>query len=190
MKTTPLSLDVIQIASPCHVDWDEMTGDERVRHCRQCKLNVYDLSAMQHDEAEAFVRSREGRTCIRYYRRPDGTVLTRDCPVGLKAVKQRFVRAAAALGGMVFALVTGTLFGSKLNSLKSDDFRSPSTAFAEWVEPGSTQQHTFSMGVWVCPTTPPYPAVQGELIIEETAETPLPEPTSEQLEQVQERLEP
>lgn len=188
MKTTPLSLDLIQIASPCHVDWDEMTGDARVRHCSHCKLNVYDLSSMQRDEAEDFMRSREGRTCIRFYRRHDGTVLTRDCPVGLKAVKQRFVRAAAALAGIVVALVTGTLFGSRLNGLKPVDFRSPRTAFAEWIEPGSTQPEHLWMGVFVCPTTPPYSPVQGELIIEETAETPLPEPTSEQLEQIQQRL--
>jgi len=186
MNAAPLSLDLIQIASPCHVDWDEMSGDDRVRHCGHCKLNVYDLSAMQRDEAEAFISSREGRTCIRFYRRPDGTVLTRDCPVGLKAVKQRFVRAAAALAGMVVALITGTLFGGRLNGLKPDDFRSASTAFAEWIEPGSTQPQAYSMG-WGCPTSL---QMQGELIIAEPAETPLPEPTSEQLEQVQERLEP
>jgi hypothetical protein len=190
MTAKPVSLDLVQIASPCQVNWDDMTGDDRVRHCRHCKLNVYDLSAMQREEAEAFLQSREGRTCIRLYRRHDGTVLTRDCPVGLRAAKQRFVRAVAALAGVLLALVTGTLFGSRLNRLKPAGFRAPATAFAEWIEPGSTEQYTFSMGAWACPPSLPvypYPGSTPESEAE-PAETPFPEPTAEQLEQIQERL--
>ena len=36
----------------------------------------------------------EGSPCVRFYRRFDGTVLTADCPVGLR--KLRFRRAAIA----------------------------------------------------------------------------------------------
>ena len=32
--------DRIYIASPCKVDWDSMTGDERTRFCQQCQLHV------------------------------------------------------------------------------------------------------------------------------------------------------
>src|SRR5262245_30602687 len=36
----------LRIASPCSADWDEMTGDDRVRFCGRCRKNVYNLSEM------------------------------------------------------------------------------------------------------------------------------------------------
>src|SRR5687768_13976127 len=107
MTKPSISLDLVQVASPCHVSWNEMTGDDRQRFCRQCNLHVYDLSDMPRDEAESFIAKASGRTCVRLFRRADGTVLTRDCPVGLRAMRQRFVRAAAALAGIIVALLTG-----------------------------------------------------------------------------------
>ena len=59
-----------------------MEGDDRVRFCGECELNVYNLSSMTEDEALKLVEEREGRLCVRFYQREDGTVLTSDCPVG------------------------------------------------------------------------------------------------------------
>jgi hypothetical protein len=195
---TKPSLDLIQVASPCPVSWDTMTSDplfgaERKRFCRQCNLHVYNLSDMSREEAEAFISKAEGRTCVRFYRREDGTVLTRDCPVGLRAVRQRFVRSVAALAGMIAALLTGTLFAGRLKHV-GENLRRPSETYAEWIEPGST--HTFNMGVWVCPTTPPVllPVTAPILTVPigdppfEPAETPLLDPTPQQLEEIAERL--
>jgi hypothetical protein len=89
-------LERVRVASRCTADWEEMLGDERVRFCPQCSLNVYDLSAMTRGEAEELIARREGRLCARLYRRADGTVLTRDCPVGLRAVVHRVSRMAGA----------------------------------------------------------------------------------------------
>src|SRR3954468_18948732 len=100
MGNLKTSLDRIEIASPCSASWEEMEGDQRVRFCEHCKLNVYNLSEMPRSEAEAFMHERTGRTCVRLYRRADGTVLTRDCPVGVRALRQRLVRAVAALAGL------------------------------------------------------------------------------------------
>ncbi|MCC7528421.1 MAG: hypothetical protein IT342_07860, partial [Candidatus Melainabacteria bacterium] len=44
-------LNSIRIASPCHVDWETMTGDERKRFCGDCKLNVYNISEMTKKDA-------------------------------------------------------------------------------------------------------------------------------------------
>lgn len=60
-----------------------MKGDDRARFCDRCALTVYNLSGMTRDEATALVSQRGGRTCVRFYRRGDGTVLTRDCEGGL-----------------------------------------------------------------------------------------------------------
>ena len=91
-----MSLDAVDIQVPCHASWEEMKGDARVRFCGACKLNVYNLSEMARGEAEALVQKREGRLCVRFYRRPDGTVLTKDCRLLLRARKR--LAAAWAVG--------------------------------------------------------------------------------------------
>jgi hypothetical protein len=99
-------LHQIRVASPCSAFWEEMEGDDRVRFCADCRLNVYNLSAMGASEAAALVREREGRLCVHYYERPDGTMLTRDCPVGFRAMRRRLLaRMAVLVGGLA------TLFG-------------------------------------------------------------------------------
>jgi hypothetical protein len=85
----------VRIASPCSADWEKMVGNERVRHCNQCNLNVYNLSALSGIEARDLVAKHEGRMCVRFYHRKDGTILTRDCPVGLKIILRRVSRVAA-----------------------------------------------------------------------------------------------
>lgn len=101
-------LDNIKIASPCSADWNAMKGNERKRFCGECKLNVYNLSGMTQYDAENLLRVSEGRLCVRYYQRSDGTVLTADCPVGWARVKQRLSAAAVAAFSMLLALL-GTL---------------------------------------------------------------------------------
>jgi hypothetical protein len=113
--TSPL--DNIRIASPCSTDWEGMFGSERKRFCGECKLNVYNLSNMSKREAENLILSSEGRLCVRFYRRADGTILTQNCPVGWAAVKQRVSRVATAAFSMIAGLFTGIL---GFNLLKTD----------------------------------------------------------------------
>jgi hypothetical protein len=105
--TSPL--DHVKIAAPCPADWDQMFSfeDERVRFCSQCNLNVYNLSNMSRQEAEALITKTEGRLCVRFYRKADGSILTQNCPVGLKSLKHRVAWAAKAVLGMVLSLVSG-----------------------------------------------------------------------------------
>jgi hypothetical protein len=100
-RALPL-LESIQIASPCTAKWDEMVGDERARFCTHCQKDVFNLSAMPREEAESFMRERTSETCVRLYKRFDGTVLTSDCPVGVKR-KRRRKAIAAAVGGSLLA---------------------------------------------------------------------------------------
>jgi len=101
------SLDAVKIASPCKANWDDMVGDERVRFCGKCEKNVYNLSAMSRGDAEALVREKEGTMCARLFRRADGTVLTSDCPVGVRAKRVRRLAIVATAGGAVAALFGG-----------------------------------------------------------------------------------
>ena len=90
------SLDRLRIATPCSIGWEKMNGTEQVRFCEQCQLNVYNISGMTRKQAVALITQTEGRICARFYRRTDGTILTRDCPVGLRALRRRMARIAGA----------------------------------------------------------------------------------------------
>jgi hypothetical protein len=89
------AIDQVEISSPCTVSWDEMraaggaNGDARVRFCRQCRQNVYNVEAMSRVEAHRLITAREGRVCVRILRRPDGTVVTADCWARLRAARRR-----------------------------------------------------------------------------------------------------
>ena len=100
-------LDSVRVAAPCAADWGKMAGDERVRYCDRCSQHVYNLSGMTRREAEALVTGAEGRLCVRFYRRPDGTVLTRNCPVGLSALRRRAAHAATATLTAVLGFFAG-----------------------------------------------------------------------------------
>lgn len=109
--TIPLpQLDQIRISKPCPARWEDMRGDDVRRFCSLCNLHVTNLSAMTSEQAEAFIASaserQEGpggeRVCVRLFRRADGTVITKDCPVGVSRARAAAIRlcgrAAAVLG--------------------------------------------------------------------------------------------
>lgn len=95
----------VRIASPCSEKWEEMKGDERVRHCAQCKLNVFNIRELSETDARALLFKAEGRVCGRVYQRPDGTVLTNDCPTGLAMLRRRALAAVTMAAAMVLAVV-------------------------------------------------------------------------------------
>ena len=112
MLNFDMPLDNIRVASPCSADWDAMYGDDRKRFCGDCKLNVYNLSGLTRAEAESLIMNAEGRLCVRFYRRVDGTILTSDCPVGWAKVKRHTQLILTAGFSMLIALFTGVLFVS------------------------------------------------------------------------------
>ena len=95
-------LENLSVASPCHEKWDDMVGDETARFCLKCEKNVYDLSSMTREQAESLITAKEGKLCVRFYRRADGTVLTADCPEGV-ARKRRRNLAAGVVGASLLA---------------------------------------------------------------------------------------
>jgi hypothetical protein len=100
-------LDNIRVASPCNASWDDMVGDDQVRHCGICDKDVFNLSNLTREDAEAVITATEGALCTRYYRRADGTIITSDCSVGMRRARRRrlivagvtvMVAAVGALG--------------------------------------------------------------------------------------------
>ncbi len=108
-------IDKMRVSSPCPASWDAMKGDDNKRFCQQCNLHVYNISAMTRREAEDLIRNTEGRLCARFYRRSDGTVLTQDCPVGLKALRRCLKMRLGVFLPALFGL-TLTAFGQETKS--------------------------------------------------------------------------
>jgi hypothetical protein len=109
---TKIALEQIRIASPCTAAWDDMDGDDRTRTCKQCELSVHNISDMSQDEAESFLTAATGRVCVRMYKRPDGTILTQDCPVGLRAVRVRLGQMLASAVGLLGVLVCSVCYAA------------------------------------------------------------------------------
>lgn len=146
-------LDRIQVAAPCPARWEDMKGDERSRHCAQCDLRVYNLAGMKRVDAERLVNEAEGRTCVRFFRRPDGTILTDDCPVGLAARARRTVRRAVVFVTGILGLgVVGGLIERKL----AEKVNYPPVA-----------------GAMVCPPTPPTPTTLTPQVLAVEADAPV-----------------
>jgi hypothetical protein len=100
-----IPLEAIEIASPCHADWNKMRGDGRSRHCSSCNKSVYNIAGMTRAEAEQLLKESDGNLCLRLYQRADGTVLTSDCPIGAVSVE----RSANWVSNLMLAAVAAIL---------------------------------------------------------------------------------
>lgn len=108
-------IDQIRIASPCNARWEDMIGDERARFCGGCQKNVYNLSALTRVEITALIREKEGNFCGRFYQRPDGRMLTADCPEGGRRRRDRITRVCRAVCAAVLVF-----FGVKIQAHAED----------------------------------------------------------------------
>jgi hypothetical protein len=117
-RALPL-LDRITVATPCSAVWDKMVGDDRVRFCGGCEKNVYNLSAMTREEAEALLQETNAGVCVRFYQRADGKVMTQDCAVGVQQKRRRqrafgIVAAGAMAAGAVAAVLNAKQGGARV----------------------------------------------------------------------------
>jgi hypothetical protein len=120
MRRFTSPLNNVTVAAPCPADWDSMIGSERVRFCGQCELNVYNLSAMSCPEAESLITRTEGRLCVRFYRRKDGSIITEDCPVGLRALKRRASRIKRAIASSILGFLAGIGLNAGVSKLEAN----------------------------------------------------------------------
>ena len=126
MATNPTNIDRLRIATPCPISWEQMTGDNRVRFCDHCHLNVYNITELSRSETETLIASTEGRLCARLFRRADGTILTKDCPVGLRALRIRVSKRAAAVFAAI-ASISAVAFGQQSSTKNEKTACAPQT---------------------------------------------------------------
>jgi hypothetical protein len=145
----------LQISSPCPMRWESLTGDDRVRYCGRCKLNVYNLAEMGKDEVENIFRTSKGRVCGRIYLRGDRTATLRDCPQGrADKLRRRLLKAFAGVCVVVFALVCRSVARPDLRA-----FPRWVQEIAAWISPEEPQQGGGMTVGRICPLPAPTPTV-------------------------------
>jgi len=148
----------LKISSPCPMRWEDLTGDDRIRHCDRCRLNVYNLAVMDKEEIESLFRSATGRVCGRLYLRGDRTATRRDCSQSrADRIRRRLQKAFAGILLLVFVLVSRNVARPNLSSLPTW-----ARALVTWVDPEPPVPQVQVLGA-ICPpknpTPPPTPTV-------------------------------
>lgn len=94
----------LSIKTPCSARWEEMRGNEQVRFCQHCDLNVTDISHLTPQAAISLVLRSGGSVCLRIHRDPAGEVVTRSAPQRLHVITRRASRIAAGAFTAVMGL--------------------------------------------------------------------------------------
>jgi hypothetical protein len=113
-----------------------MAGDDTTRFCGQCSQYVYNLSEMTKQEAEALIMEREGKMCVRFYKRADGTIMSKDCPVGWRAIKRRMAIVGGVAGTFLvatFSLLTLGVFAASVRGNGGLRLVNPVARMANWL---------------------------------------------------------
>ncbi len=124
-----------------------MVGTERERFCSSCALNVYNISSMGSLEAERFLAERAGsKVCVQFFRRKDGTILSDNCPKGLRAMRDRskqILRIASSFVALVVSNFAAALANepAKAKPINSSSSTSSSSS-ASKVERGEPSLKT------------------------------------------------
>lgn len=113
-----------------------MTGNDQVRFCRHCELDVQDLSKMTRAAAIRLVLRSRGRLCLRIHRNSAGDVITR--PIGQKfhTISRRTSRIAAGAFTAVMSVSTAAYAQSASTGTPKERAQVTTTA-ARCADPGS-----------------------------------------------------
>jgi hypothetical protein len=118
---------------------------------------------MTREEAEDLIRRTDGRLCVRFYKRRDGTILTRNCPVGLRAIKERLTGTSAAIiKGLLTLLASVAVMGWRVNS--AERFGVLPVTIAQ-----GTEQYTVTTGVLEFPASPAPMVKRSEAFVRDRA---------------------
>ena len=99
----------IQIASPCKMNWNDMarTSEEAKRFCGDCRKHVFSIDQLSAKEAHQLIQSASANNssvCVRLFKRADGTIITDDCPVGLRRIRNAWRRLRTSVASILLLL--------------------------------------------------------------------------------------
>ncbi|HKO98407.1 MAG TPA: ankyrin repeat domain-containing protein [Pyrinomonadaceae bacterium] len=105
-------LDSVTIPSPCNADWNSMIGNDQVRFCDHCSLDVHNLSLMTRNQAQKLVARSNGRLCVRYHSDSSGRPQTLPLSQKLHHINRRVSRIAAGAFTATLSLTNAMAQGS------------------------------------------------------------------------------
>lgn len=146
-------LELVTIEVPCTAPWETMIGDARTRFCSQCQLQVHNIAEMTRAEAETLLASRAGqRLCGRIYRRPDGTVMARDCFSVRRATRHAVAFTVSIAAGLFLTIAGWTAWAfavpSAQNERRSPRDVEPFRTVLNWLDPPQCE----TLGAMITPT--------------------------------------
>ena len=97
----------LEIATPCKASWEKMSGDNRRRFCHECKKHVYNFANFSEIEIANLLKQDGVPMCARLYKRSDGTILTADCPIGVR-IFTRIRLLRFSLASILTTMIAGT----------------------------------------------------------------------------------
>lgn len=87
----------VRLALACSWTWDDKGTRDRVRYCGVCQTQVYNFEGMDNRQARAFVFERENLGEPKFFRRPDGKYMTKNCPIALAKRRRRILMTIGSL---------------------------------------------------------------------------------------------
>lgn len=127
------SASQIRITSPCEVDWNSMTGNDRVRFCEHCRLTVHNVDSITRKQLRRLIARSGDRLCVSYRRpaveRPAGA------PILYRIGRRTSVIAASAFTA---TLSISSAVGASTNPGSAAAFYNRTTVAGRMQEPGST----------------------------------------------------
>lgn len=125
-------LNNLTIASPCNADWNSMIGNDQVRFCEHCSLDVHNLSRLTRSQAERLIARSNGRLCVRYHHDSAGQPLTSPVRQKLHRIGRRVSRIAA--GAFTATLSVTSAVAQNSASPQSSNLNPPTAtpASARW----------------------------------------------------------
>lgn len=99
-----INIEDIVIAAPCDRKWGEMRGNNKVRRCSACRLDVHNTTEMTESEIQNLFAGQNNRICLKIYRTTDGKILTKNCAQAkriFELARRKIRLALATLLGML-----------------------------------------------------------------------------------------
>jgi hypothetical protein len=112
-RNLPRPHERLAVSEPCSAEWGSMVGNERVRFCTHCQLQVHNLSKITPRQALDLVLRSGGRLCLRIERDPAGLPRTRAFGEQLYQIRRRASRLAAGAFGAALTLCSGVTASSQ-----------------------------------------------------------------------------
>jgi hypothetical protein len=128
----------VNVPSPCTADWNSMTGNEQVRFCEHCHLQVHNLSQMTRSEAQRLILRSNGRLCVRYYRDTKGQPRVLPIRQRLRRIGRRTSQLAAGAFTATLSVTSAVADSSQSRESENHNVSAIATQLDSAWSPGSS----------------------------------------------------